>query len=255
MSTVALWAAGWATAQDMPEVHALEPFVEGEIEIGTLQSTHAVLPFTTTLDLACVLVFGTDDSFGRLALDQNMGGAAHRDHRIVLSDLEPDTRYRFRLQGSAPDGRLFASRTYSFRTPVAETSDRFGPRLEDLRVEGVSSQYSDAFAAANAVDGDGASEWSSAGDGNEAWIELALPGATELSGVGVWTRTMSASARIERFEIRTDDGRRFGPFELPNADGLHRFEVPATASSLRLEVLSSTGGNTGLVEFEAYAAP
>jgi len=246
-----------ALAQDaaLPTVEPVEPFLTEPLAMDEVRPRSAVLEVTTTIDLACAVVFGPDGSFGRLALDQQMGAGAHQDHRVLLTDLEPDTEYVFRLQGSAPDGRLVASQVQTFRTPPEQTDTRFGPRVEELEAVAASSVFSSGFAAGNAVDGDGGSEWSSRGDGDDAWIEIALPGPTDLSGVGVWTRAMTSSARIERFEIRTDDGTTFGPFELPDANGLHRFEVEATTSTLRLEVVDSTGGNTGLVEVEAYRAP
>lgn len=246
-----------ASAQDapLPTVEPVEPFLTEPLALSEVRPRSAVLEVTTTIDLACAVVFGPDADFGRLALDQQMGAEAHADHRVILTDLEPDTEYVFRLQGSAPDGRLLASQVQTFRTPPEQADDRFGPRIEDLEAVAASSAFSSGFAAENAVDRDGGSEWSSRGDGDDAWIEVALPGPTELSGVGVWTRTMATSARIERFVIRTDDGATFGPFELPDANGLHRFEIDATTTTLRLEVVDSTGGNTGLVELEAYRAP
>lgn len=244
-----------AAGQDLPTVEPVEPLVEGELTPDEIGPRSAVLELSTTNDLACVVVYGTDEGFGRLALDEQMGAAAHSEHRVVLSGLEPDTEYVYRLQGSAPDGRLLASEVYAFRTPAERRDASFGPAIDELRALSASSEFSSTFAAGNAVDGDAASEWSSAGDGDDAWIEIALPGPTELSGVGVWTRTMTASARIERFRIRTDRGETFGPFELPDANGLHRFSLETTAERLTLEVEASTGGNTGLVEIEAYRAP
>ena len=244
-----------ATGQALPTAQPVEPFVEGDLAPDEIGPRSAVIAVTTTIDLACVVVFGPDDGFGRMALDQQMGGAAHQDHRVVLSGLEPDTAYVYRFQGSAPDGRLFASEILSFRTAPEASDARFGATVADLRAVDASSEFSAAFAAGNAVDGDGGSEWSSAGDGDDAWIEIELPGPTRLSGIGVWTRTMTRSARIERFTVRTEDGSTFGPFELPDANGLHRFPLDATAERLRLEVEASTGGNTGLVEFEVYRAP
>ena len=246
-----------ALAQDgsLPTVEPVEPFLTEPLAMDEVRPRSAVLEITTTIDLACAVVFGPEGGFGRLALDQQMGAEAHQDHRVILTDLEPDTEYVFRLQGSAPDGRLLASAVQTFRTPPEQADERFGPRLEELQAVAASSTFSSGFAPENAVDRDGGSEWSSRGDGDDAWIEIALPERTELSGVGVWTRTMATSARIERFVIRTDDGATFGPFELPDANGLHRFEIDATTSTLRLEVVDSTGGNTGLVELEAYRAP
>lgn len=246
-----------ASAQNapLPAVEPVEPFLTQPLALAEVRPRSAVLEVTTTIDLACAVVFGPDGGFGRLAVDQQMGAEAHQDHRVILTDLEPDTEYVFRLQGSAPDGRLLTSELQTFRTPPEQADGRFGPRVEELRAVAASSAFSGGFAAENAVDRDGGSEWSSRGDGDDAWIEVALPGRAELSGVGVWTRTMATSARIERFVIRTDDGATFGPFELPDANGLHRFELAATTSTLRLEVVDSTGGNTGLVELEAYRTP
>jgi hypothetical protein len=65
---------------------------------------------------------------------------------------------------------------------------------------------------------------------------------------------MTSSARIQRFRLATDRGQRFGPFELPDASGLHRFPVETTAERLTLEVEASTGGNAGLVELEVCRA-
>ncbi|MDZ7706893.1 MAG: discoidin domain-containing protein [Trueperaceae bacterium] len=250
-------ALSTALAQDapLPTVEPVEPFLSAPLAMAEVGPRSAVLEVTTTIDLACAVVFGPDDGFGGLALDQQMGAGAHQDHRVILTDLEPDTEYLFRLQGSAPDGRLLASEVQAFRTPPEQADERFGPRVEGLQALAASSTFASGFAAENAVDGDGGSEWSSRGDGDDAWLEIGLPGSTRLSGVGVWTRTMATSARIERFVIRTDDGATFGPFELPDANGLHRFEVDATTSAFRLEVVDSTGGNTGLVELEAYRAP
>ena len=50
----------------------------------------------------------------------------------------------------------------------------------------------------------------------------------------------------------TENGEVFGPFELPDADSAHEFEVSIVAKSLRFEVVDSNGGNTGFVEIEAY---
>jgi len=74
--------------------------------------------------------------------------------------------------------------------------------------------------------------------------------------VEVWTRTMSdGTAQIFAFTLTTDTGEVLGPFTLQDAEKAYRFEVAATARSLRLDVVESSGGNTGLVEFVAYSTP
>ncbi|MDF1523349.1 MAG: fibronectin type III domain-containing protein, partial [Trueperaceae bacterium] len=86
----------------------VEDVVDGPIAMSEVTATSATLLVTTHIDLACVVVFGEDEGFGQLALDADMGGGAHRDHRVLLRGLEPDTEYAYRLQGSAPDGSFFA---------------------------------------------------------------------------------------------------------------------------------------------------
>lgn len=125
------------------------------------------------------------------------------------------------------------------------------------RIVGVSSNYggsgnSGTWGAENAIDGDGSTEWSSDGDGDDAWIEIELDRAYELSAVGLWTRTMGASAQITQFQVRTGDGDVLGPFDVPDAGGMHVVPVDVRAQRLRFEVVVSSGGNTGAVEVAAF---
>jgi hypothetical protein len=63
---------------------------------------------------------------------------------------------------------------------------------------------------------------------------------------------MGSSAQIESFQVVTGEGETFGPFDLSDADGPHYFEIEVETRTLRFEVLSSSGGNTGTVEIEVY---
>ena len=65
----------------------------------------------------------------------------------------------------------------------------------------------------------------------------------------------NGTAQIFSFTLTTDDGTVLGPFTLDNAEQSYRFEIDVIASSLRLDVVESSGGNTGLVEFAAYGTP
>lgn len=235
----------------------LEPLVAEPIAMHQVGATSATLLVTTDVDLACVVVFGTDPGFGNLALDQDMGGAAHRDHRVLLRGLRPDTEYVFRLQGSAPDGRFYASEVYAFRTLPAEEEARAWRNVATLdagaRVLDASSAFGAAFAPEHAIDGTPSSEWSSRGDGDAAYLRIELAEPTTFLGFGVWSRSMGSSAEIRRFEVETDAGEVFGPFDLPSADEPFTFDARGTAQRFTVRVLASTGGNTGLIEFAVYA--
>jgi hypothetical protein len=208
--------------------------------------TSATISVSTTIDAACAVVFGEDETFGRLATDKDMGGAAHRDHHVVLGDLRPGTTYVYRFQGSAVDGRLYRSALSTFTTPTPSASEPVDLAV-GARIDAVSSEYSDAYAATNAVDGDPSTEWSSAGDGDAAFITLDLGRLVDVTGVAFQTRQMSDGSAVTRSFTVTADGATLGPFP---ADVV--VPIAMRAQVLRFDVASSTGGNTGATEIEVF---
>lgn len=233
--------------------------VDGPIAMSEVTATSATLLVTTGVDLACVVVFGEDDGFGQLALDADMGGGAHRDHRVLLRGLQPDTEYVYRLQGSAPDGTFYASEVLRFRTAPAAAGPSLGVDVATAEagatVVAASSEFGGAFAAANAIDGDARSEWSSRGDGDAAYVTVRLSEPVEVTGFGLWTRTMGTSAQIERFEVVNEFGDVFGPFDVPDAVSSYDFAASGRGQEFTFRVLASSGGNTGVVEVAVYTLP
>ena len=115
----------------------------------------------------------------------------------------------------------------------------------------VSSEFSTVFAGAMAIDGDPSTEWSSAGDGDDAYIVIDLGGETAISGVGFRTREMSDGTSITTsFTVTIDGGDALGPF--PAGVGLAVARFDAVGQTVRVNVVMSTGGNTGAVEIEIY---
>lgn len=240
-----------------------EVYTSGPPEMTDITASDAVLRFDSSRPLACSVIYGETTSYGMIAVDQDMGGGAHSDHHPILTGLEPDTEYHYRLQGTAPDGTLYISEDMIFRTPAQEaTSEVNLASLEaGASVISVSSNYGGAtneepWGANSAIDGDRASAWSSNGDGNDAFIEIRLAQPAHLHAVEIWTRTMSNNtAQIFSFTLITDTGEVLGPFNLDDAEQSYRFEIDSVANSLRLDVVDSNGGNTGLIEFAAYGTP
>lgn len=234
----------------------IEDVVEAPIEVSEVSSVAASLVVVTSIDLACVVVFGRDASFGGLALDQDMGGGAHRDHRVVMRGLEPDTEYLYRLQGSDAQGNFYASEVRRFRTPPAARGAALGVDVATVAAGAVviatSSDFGSGFAGERAIDGDARSEWSSRGDGDGAFITVRLSEAVDVTGFGLWTRTMGSSAQIERFEVVNEHGDVFGPFEVPDAAALHAFAASGRGQEFTFRVVASSGGNTGAVEVAVY---
>ena len=246
------------------DIHPLEEvYTDGAPKITDITASDAILQFDSNRPLACSVIYGETISYGQIAVDQDMDGGAHTDHHPILTELEPATEYHYRLQGTAVDGTIYISEDMTFQTPAQEANAEVNlASLEaGASVAAVSSNFGDVaneetWGANSAIDGSRATAWSSDGDGNEAFIEILLAHPASLHGVEVWTRTMNNNtAQIYSFTLTTDSGEVLGPFKLDDAEQSYRFDVNVIASSLRLDVADSNGGNTGLIEFSAYGTP
>jgi hypothetical protein len=60
------------------------------------------------------------------------------------------------------------------------------------------------------------------------------------------------TAEIFSFTLTTDGGEVLGPFELTDSNQAYSFEMTVETGTIRLDVVESSGGNTGLVEFVVY---
>ncbi len=251
-----LLLAGCANSDsDSEEVLPIEPILSSEINIVSDETgTRAEVDVTTNIPVACAIVYGTDGEFGNLAVDQDMDGGAHEDHGPVLTGLEPDTVYEYTLQGSDQDGNLYKSEVMSFRTPVATAAPSPGSNIAtESSISGASSSFSDSFDAALAIDGDLGTEWSSAGDGDDAWIELSFDASREVIGFGLRSRSMNdGTSIIETFTVTVDGGEVLGPF--PGGTTFTPAEANVSGQTFRFDAETTSGGNTGAVEVEIYAA-
>lgn len=253
--------AGAGTTYDLRPIEEIS--ASGPPQIVDMTATDAVLLFESSIPLACSVVYGTTTAYGQISVDQDMDGGAHTDHHPLLLGLEPDTEYHYRVQGAAPDGTLYISNDMTFRTLPAEekTEINLASVDEGARIIAVSSNFGGAandetWGAEGAIDGNRGTAWSSSGDGNDAFLEIELAQPAKVYAVEVWTRSMSdGTAQIFDFTLTTDAGEVLGPFTLKDAAQAHRFEVDAVARSIRLDVVDSSGGNTGLIELAVYGTP
>lgn len=240
--------------QDEAVVHPAEDVIDGEITVTPDPSgTSATVTVTTTVNMACAVVYGTTEDLGDgIATDSDMSGGAHSDHAPVLTGLRPDTEYYLRVQGSGADGRLYRSDLVTFRTPAAEALERPGENAAtDATVVAASSEFSEDFSAANAIDGDPATEWSTDGDGDDAWITIDLGEPVDVVGIGYRSREMTdGTSIVDSFTVTVDGEQTLGPFSA--GTGLSVADVEFTGQRLRIDAVETTGGNTGAVEIEIY---
>ena len=243
------------------QLRSIDEIIEQPLQVTNFANDgSATLPIQTSIPVACTVVYGKTPAFGAVSLDQDMAGGTHSDHNPLLSELEPETMYYFRVQGVDASGAIYASEVMTFTTPVrvtAETSNLASP-LMGAEITGYSSAYGNAapgaaWGIANAFDDNPNTAWSSAGDGDLAWVEVTLAQPTRITAVSFHSRSMSDGSAIAlAFTVTTETGQVSGPFDLPDANQPYKFDVAFEAQSFRFDLINTTGGNTGAVDIAVF---
>lgn len=246
------------------DVYPLEVITASRATLQDLSATSARVNWVGTIPTGCLLVFGETPDFGRATQDPNMAGAVILEHNPVMRGLEPNTEYFYRLQGSDAAGNLYLSEVYRFITPPeddTQSANLLSPE-RGATILDVSSNFGgqpnegSTWGVANAFDDDPNTAWSTAGDGDAAFVEVQLGQRSQIDQIDFWTRTMSNNtAQIYAFTVTTETGAVYGPFELPDPDQAHTFAVDFVAETLRFDVVESNGGNTGAVDIAVYGEP
>jgi len=230
-------------------------------QVQNIKAHSADIVFKSKIPIVCNIAHGTDTKYGRLTLMAMTGPLT--DHNVALLGLEPNTIYHYRITVTDVASNVYQSEDITFSTIQAtEQKKPTGPNVASTsagaKVTGVSSNWGNgdlnsSFEGNKAIDGRSDTEWSSNGDGDKAWIEIELAQQYDLATIGFWTRTMGNSAQISSFKVVTDDETQLGPFNVSDAATVYYFDVNVKTKKLRFDVVSSSGGNTGVVEIEAYA--
>lgn len=245
---------------------AVRPFREVQASEIAFESdpsdlSRGIFRVTTTEPMICAIVWGTDDTYGRFNNSLSMNGTGIAQHDVVLPDIEAGRRYRYIVQGTTADGTLYRSEPGTFSIDptltgsATDQSDEPNVALVATVID-VSSEFSAAFAATNAVDGETSSEWATAGDGDDGYIELDLGADVDIDTVEFLTRSMAdGSAVTAMFTVTLDGATQFGPFPAGTVAVPLPATVAATGRRIRFDVETSTGGNVGAVEIRVHPEP
>ena len=155
---------------------------------------------------------------------------------------------------------IYLSDVMTFTTPplAVSVSENLASSINGAEIIGVSSNFGgagldDQWGAVSAFDDNPNTAWSSAGDGDDAWVEVQLEKRARIDRVEFWSRAMSdGSAITQQFTVTTDDGETFGPFVVPDTEGSYTFDVEIEAQTLRFNLMQTSGGNTGAVDIAVY---
>jgi hypothetical protein len=240
------------------------PFAEVQasdfvFEADPADPNRGIFRVTTTEPMICAIIWGEDEHFGNFNNSLAMSGTGIVDHDVLLPGAERGQTYVFQVQGSTADGRQFRSETGTFtipEVPGGSVPERTGTNLAlGATVVDVSSEFGSSFAAELVIDGDGLTEWSSAGDGDDAHITIDLGAPAEVSGFEFVTRSMAdGSAIVETYTVTVDGGEPIGPFPAATPAEPRVAVVTITGQVFRFDVDRSTGGNVGAVEIRILAA-
>jgi hypothetical protein len=237
-----------------------------------VEAASATIRFVTSIETTCEVEYGTSpDNLHMRATDPAMDpdNPYDIDHNVPLEDLPPDSVIYYRARAESPSDEFAYSEVLSFRTK--EEASQLSPfenwenvALLDAGVEitAVSSNYGSAknngsFGANSAIDGQMGTEWATASDGSDAWLEIDLGQKRVLAGISFRSREMSdGSSIIKSFELLVDDGVTLGPFLTPDPSVNYEFVLDnaVEARSVRLLAIETSGGNTGIKELGLFTS-
>ncbi|MGQ0465540.1 MAG: discoidin domain-containing protein [Sporichthyaceae bacterium] len=237
-----------AAAAPLPAEQLLDGPAKVTPEAG---GTTAVLVASTRANAACRVFYGRSPSADEgSATDQDMDKTGpHTTHKAVMTGLVPGTKYWYRFEGTDESGQKYAGAGGTFTTAEA-----LKPEGKNLALTGTvkefSSEFGPGYEAKRAIDGDPATEWSTAGDGDKAFIVVDLGAVHDLTGIGFRTRSMSDGTSITKEIAVVVDGQRFGPFTVGEGENL--IPLKAKGRLVRIELVKTTGGNTGAQDIKVY---
>ncbi len=241
---------------------SIDQIVDGDLKVVDFADGTARLPVTTSVPVACSIVYGATPEFGSLAVDLDMAGGAHSEHNPLLTGLKSNTVYYYRMQGVDSEGNVYISGVMTFTTPGSETargaSENLASPQRGTTITGYSSIFGNGpgdglWGVSNALDGNSNTEWATAGDGSNAWVEVRLANRAHVTAIEFWSRAMGDCSSIKQaFTVAADAKTVFGPYSIPDTTGAHRFEVDFEALTLRFDLVDTTGGNTGAVDIAVY---
>jgi hypothetical protein len=264
-AAVVLWSAvGLCVSLACAPAQSLAPVAFADLRADEVTHSWVRLRFTTSVPTTCEAEYGkSPDALDQTAVDPSMEeGELDADHDIIVDGLQPNTEYHWRASATDADGNHALSEVLTFTTlPMPDDGDlNYSLADNGGTIRAVSSNFGGAandatWGVNNAVDGRQSTQWATAGDGDDAWFEIAVSGLV-LNAVVFRSREMSdGSSIITSFQLLDADGDRVGgPFDTPDPDVTYRFDIdpPATVGLVRFEAVTTTGGNTGLRDLELW---
>ena len=235
-----------------------------DLRVEEITANRAVVRFDTSVPTSCEAEWGTaEDALDNTATDPDMEeGELAIEHEVPLEDLSPDQVYFMRARATDAAGNTYYSDIESFRTMSGDDMpDGTNVALMSAgsRVTDVSSNFGNAandatWGASNAIDGSMSTEWSTNGDGDDAWVTIDFGQMRNIERFGFRSRKMAdGTSIVTSVRIVLDGDAAMGPFSTPDPDERYVFDItPTLTRSVRVEAVTTTGGNTGAKEIQFF---
>ena len=212
------------------------------LRVENITDESAVIRFTTSIGTTCEVEYGfSEGSLDKTRTDPMMGpDSLSTVHTVTLDGLTAETMYYYRARAVTESGTVYYSDVNTFTTlPATVTAAYANIALAEAgtTVKSVSSNYGGgsndtAYGANNAIDGKLSTEWSSFGDGDEAYIELDLGQMRDIARFGFQSRKMQdGSSIIKSFTLVFDNQKTSGPYETNDPDSLYVFDIVPSIKS------------------------
>lgn len=233
-----------------------------DLRAEDVAATRAVVRFDTSVPTTCEIEYGlAADALTERAEDPSMvGEELSIEHEVPVEDLEPATTYYFRARATDAAGETWFSEVQRFETLEAEQVEGVNIAV-DAQVVDHSSAFGDSaqWAPDNAIDGQMSTEWATMGDGDGSFLVLDLGSVRAIDTFGFRSREMPDGTSIAtsvQLVVEDDAGETvLGPFDTPDPAVRYTFALDgAQMQRVRVEVVTSSGGNVGAREIELYAA-
>ncbi len=259
--TVATDGGCGSNSENDPGLQFLNVRVE---EIG---ARRAVVRFDTSRPTTCEVEYGTSKTnLNATATDPTMDeGEFATEHNVPLEDLRSQSTYHFRTRATDNAGRTYFSEVSRFSTTATSGVEpssmiNIATRAQGASIRMVSSNFggggNDSFWGADkAIDGLMGTEWSSHGDGDNAFVTIDLGQMRTIQALSFRSRKMTdGSSIIRSIRLIFDDNPSTATevYPTPDPDQVYTFSfnAPISARTVTVEAVETTGGNTGVKEIQ-----
>lgn len=228
----------------------------------------ALVRFTTSAPVLGSLEYAQSGaSLDNVAVDPTADPQVGRtSHAIPLLGLSADTSWTVQARGVDTLGVLHVSKPLQFTTLASQAQPVTGNvalAAHGTTISAVSSNFkglpnSSSYGADKAIDGDLETRWLSDGDGDAAYIELDLGTKRTVARVGLRAYGQlpePVTGHIQTARVLFDGADSgLGTVSLEDPDAVYSFDLPAPATvrRVRVEAVTTSGGNTGLREVQLF---